>query len=627
MLIDNADDFAWAIAELATCRDTCEGFVVDTETTGLDMFARENPARMVGIAITPITPGHRAFYFNFRHADSPAVPIGYLVFLQELLRDKTWYCHNGNFDVEILHCDGFELPPELRDTLTASHLVDENEDSYALKKLARKYFGTDSAAADDALHAELRARKLKKGDIAKLPASVVAPYAIADVELTRQLYWDRLEHLKKWRLEDLYAEVSEFQLALIRCEIRGIFLDQDEVHRQIESLGPRLLCFKERLYELAGRRNINFNSPVQLKAWLGLQSTAKQVLEEELQRNPREDIRTLLDYRSLMKAESTYFRPFLEMVDRSSRLHTSYKVFGTVSGRLSSSEPNLQNISREQGNRTYSVKKCLAAAPGHFLLECDYSAIEPRIAAHFSMDPTMLDAFRRGLDFHSQVARSMFHKQDISKDERTSAKTLGLGVLYGMGSQKAAVKLNLRHEKNADGTWQYCYQNVWGLSPEGVLTEYPCSYVNPEFCTAAGKGYRQKFYAGLPELEPFFAKVRSTAARNGYVRIPIGGRCRRFEESYETHKSPNSIIQGTAAAILQKAFVALDKRYQDVPDGPRIVLTVHDSLVFEVPFGPNAERYCREVKETMETIVELQVPLVVDAKIGYNLSNMADFKT
>ncbi len=619
MLVSTREDFEIALAVL---KNIDGPLVIDTETTGLEMFAREAPARMVGIAVgSALAPGSD-YYFAFRHEEGENLPIELLDPLRELFKGREWCCHNAAFDVKILHCDGFELPPKLTDTIVYSHLANENEVSFALKALGVKYLGVDADKEDEALRLELKARKLGKGGICKLPAVTVAPYALADIDLTRRLRENRLSELVTWGLVDLAGEVNDFLLALIRMEIRGLVLDQGEVHRQLGSLGPKIVQYRNELFALAGRE-ININSPKQLSDWLKVPSTAKPELEEILARDQRQDIRTLLDYRALFKAESTYFRPFLERVGTDGRVRMSYKIHGTVTGRLSGDG---QQLCRDQAGRAYSVRSCFVAPPGSFLLEADYSTIEPRIAAHYSKDPTMQAAFIEGKDFHTAVARSMYHKDNINKDERTSAKTLGLGVLYGMGAFKSAVKLGLRHQKLPGGGYEFHYENVWAMSPEGELQQYPCSAVNPEFCTHAGRGYIRKFYAGLPELEPCIKAVRSTAARNGYIRNPITGRCSRFEGHRHPHLAFNSLIQQTAAEILRRALTRLDKHFQGCEGAPKMVLTVHDSIVFEVKYGPNAEAWVHLIKEFMETTTKLTVPVLVDFKVGLSLGNMGEIR-
>lgn len=628
-LITSREDFQAAIDVL---RQTTGPLVVDTETTGLAMFAAKDPARMCSIQIGPLNAENtdHDYYFSFRHAEGPNLPLELLQPLRELLRLRTWVCHNASFDIKILYCDGFAIPLKVIDTIGEAHLCNENRRSFALKELCYSIFGAEAVKDDTALKELLRSRKLGKGDVSKLSAAELCDYGLADIDLTRRLHKVLEPELALWRLSDLSGEVMEFLLALIRVEIRGVRLDQDEVHRQLAAIGPLIEEYRNELITLSGMPDLNLNSPAQLKQWLKLPATDKQTLDDILIRDQRHDIRVLLEYRALAKAESTYFRPFLELADTASRIHTNYKIHGTVTGRLSSSEPNLQNASREgtvmrggvRQERGYSVRRCFVTNPGWNLFEFDYSAVEPRIAAHYSKDPTMIGAFLQGHDFHSAVAKSMFKKSDISSEERTSAKTLGLGVLYGMGAFKSAVKLNLRHRQLEDGTLEYHDELVWGLHQEtGELTQFPCSGMNAEFCTHAGRGYIKQFYEGLPELEPTIKAVRHVAAKNGYIRNPVTGRCSRFEGHRHPHKAFNSLIQQTAAEILRRALTKLDKTFTR-QDDPQMVQTVHDSIAIEIPEGPREQEHVKAILEIMEGSTTLDVPLKVDVKCGKSLGTL-----
>ena len=621
MLIANELDFDRAIDILKNIEGA---LVVDTETTGLAMFQRENPARMCGIAVGPAFAANTAhdFYFSFRHVEGENLPLHLLKELRSVIDGRTLMGHNYAFDAKILSFEGFRLPPRIIDTIIAAHLCNENEMSFGLKKLGAQYFGEGADVEEKELTAQLKARKLTKGEMWQLPAAIVAPYALKDIELTRKLYAMYAPELARCGLSELFTEVNEFSLALVRIEMRGLALDVEEVGRQIGKIAPRIAETKARIKQLAGEE-MNVNSPAQLKTWLKLASTDREALEEALLRSHREELHLLLEYRGLSKAESTYFRPFLQLRDVNDRLHTNYKVHGTVTGRLSSSEPNLQNASRDQIGRAYSVRNCFTTSPGHFLLEADYSAVEPRIAAHYSEDATMRSAFIEGKDFHTTVARSMFKKDTISKEERKSAKDVGLGTLYGMGAHKASKKLGLRHDKNADGTWAAHHTEVWAFYND-ELVKVPCHTVDAEFCTAAGKAFIGKFYAGVPELQPFLRRVVDKATTYKYIRNPISQRMRRFTgPRARPFSAPNSLIQSTASDILRRALVALDKLFTG-PGDPKMVLTVHDSIVFEIPFGDSALEHVRTIKRVMETTTTLSIPLIVDLKVGLSLGDMVE---
>jgi DNA polymerase-1 len=619
MLVTNVEDFERALADLKMLTGP---IITDIEGTGLNPHKREDPARMCGIAVARVEEGP-GYYFSYGHGDGPNLPRETLPALRDVMSKRTWIGHNiGGYDIPVLTFDGFEIPTNIEDTIIAAHLCFEGEESFALKTLAVKYIDPNADASDKALRALLKERKLGKGDMWRLPASSVVDDALDDLKLPRQLRAKYLKELERWGLMRLYYEMNEFRLAMTRMELRGLQLDREEVQRQIASIGPRIEETKARIRELAGF-DINVNSPLQLKAWLGLPKTDKATLVEVMHRDQREDVRLLLEYRELFKAESTYFRPFLELCDERDRLHTSYKVHGTVTGRLSSSNPNLQNASRDQTGRAYSIRKCFTAPEGYFLAQFDYSAIEPRIAAHYSGDKVMKQAFFEGKDFHTAVARSMYKTQDINKEQRTTAKTIGLGTLYGMGSYKAARKLGLRHEKLPDGTFAPCFHDVWCFQGD-QLVQLPCHLADKEFCTHAGKGFRQKFYEGVPELEPFLKSVIAKAQQHGYVRNPLSGRVRRFVgPRARPYSAPNALIQSTAAEILRKAFVALDRIFPGHPGTPRAVLTVHDSLAWEIPYGPDALEHLRKIKHVMETTTKLSVPVVVDVEIGTSLGNLA----
>lgn len=623
MLVLDVSAFKAAMRSLSTVTK----FVVDTETTGLQMFAAKDPARLTGIAIGDAEAPGNDWYFSFRHGEGENLPLECLEPLRQLLAGKPWLGHNLGFDVKILAADGFQWTDALHDSQVAAQLANENEESLALKPLSVKYIGVAADDEDKVLKAELRARKLSKGkgEMWRLPATIVGPYAVQDIALTRQLFNDRMKEVTRWRLDTLYTEVMQYQAALLRMEFRGIQLDVDEVHRQMARIAPRLAACEAEIRELSG--GINPNSPTQLIKWLQVKTTKKQHLLDLLTSEHRQDIRALLDYREVKKATSTYFQPFLALRDTTDRLHTSYRVTGTVTGRLSSSDPNLQNTSREAVQRNYSVRSCLVAAPGHFLLEADYSAVEPRIAAHYSRDKVMQDNFIQKKDFHTTVARAMFRKADITKEERTDAKSLGLGVLYGMGAYKASVKLALRHNRRPDGSFEPCYHSVWARNPiTDDFDQYPCSSVDREYCTHAGREYIGKFYAGLPNLKPCIDRVTYLAKNHGYVRNPVTGRVRRFEgPRAHPHKAFNSLIQQTAAEILRRALVRLDARFR-LPNEPQMVLTVHDSIVFEISFSEQAQQWVKEIKEIMETTTTLDVPLVVDLKVGPSLGNMGEIE-
>lgn len=621
VLVTTNSQFQEALRVLKECGDV---LVVDTETTGLMPF---NGDKLCAIQIGPAfdLTTERDYYFPFRHAEGENLPLELLQPLRDLLRGKTLMGHNIGFDLKFLWRDGFELPPKVLDTIVAAHSVNELEESFALKTLCKQLFGAHEVAEDTELQAELRRRRFGKGDISKLPAALVAPYGLADIRLTKRLYMDRLRELRKWRLEELYYDRCRFLLQLLRSEIAGIHLDKDEVRRQQAKIGPLITQYRQNIERLArakGIDSINVNSPAQLGKWLGLKSTNKVLLDEILLREAREDIQTLLDYRAIFKANSTYFEPLLNLADENSRIHTNYKLHGTVTWRLSSSEPNLQNCSREQSNRIYSVRSCLAAPGSTFLLEADYASVEPRLTAHYSKDPGMLEAFRQGYDFHMNTAKYLFNKPNIAKDERQTAKTFGLAVIYGLGATRAAKQLGLRHRRSPDGSWEEHLDLAWGFTEDGKLEQFPCSVLNAEFCTCAGKAFRGRYYGAIPELEPTMKLVRNKAREIGYIRNPLTGAVQRFDNQLRNpHKAFNALIQNSAAEVLRRSFTKLGEMFTR-PEDPKIVLTVHDSIAFEIQENERAMEYAKIIKHVMEETTKVDVPLDVELKVGKNLASM-----
>lgn len=648
MLVTTRDQFERAIDTLWPYR--ASGFVVDCEGTGLNMFKHTDPARMCSIQLAPIADISKQFFFPFRHGEGQNLPLEWLQPLRELLAGAGWLGHNvGGYDVKLLMQDGFELPAWVRCSMIAMHTRNENEKQsklgkpYALKKLCGQYFGEQTIQASVDLKAELKTRGLSTADggmsnLWRLPPEVVYNYGVADLSLSHRLHEFAMEDLRKWRLEEAYLERCELQLELIRMENRGLPLDQQEVKRQMLLIGPRqaeLVAEMKELAAQAGISDLNPNSPQQLMQWLGLPKTDKKFLQAVMEKNPHPGIRSLLEYREIKKAASTYFEPWLELVDKDSRLHTNLKVTGTRTGRLSSNNPNMQNCSRDRSNRAYSLKRCFVASPGHFLFEADYSTLEPRVGAWLSKDRDSIEVFQKGLDYYRPIAAKMFrmNEADITDEIRGDAKSTILGVGYSMGGFKLAVTLNLRHNKQADGSYEYHYEPVWRMAKNGELEEVACSEVDASYCTCEGRTYIKMYYDAMPSMQRAIKGVAATGKRNGYIRYPVSGRVRHLERYYDTerkrmddnsHKLWNAALQGTGADIMNKAIVAIGKA---IPESrARSLLTVHDSLLCEIPLGPGAKETCDEILRLMETTTRIDpVPLVAEAKFGPTWSNMAKY--
>lgn len=606
------------------------GFVVDTETSGLTMYSAKTPARICGVAIGWEHTNEHDQYWSFRHAEGNNLPLWWLQVLIWLLADRCVIGHNVKFDIHMLMVEGmgFKVPKQLKCSQIAAHTANENRQKYSLKPLCEELFGTDSVKSNTALLAELKRRKAGKESIYLLPAAMVAAYAIDDLRLCRMLLAHSEREVARWGMSAVLEERFTYQVALIRCEARGLPLDVEETLHQIALMVPRIADYRERMWKMqqtAGfTEPVNVNSPKQLKSWLKLPNTSKERIKEILKATPREDLQTLLDYRFATKAEGTYFRPFLELVDSLGRLHTSFLVNGTVTWRLSSREPNLQNCSP-------FVKNCFRAPAGWMFVELDFSAIEPRLAAHYTEDPDLIESFWKGHDFHCTTAKMLYKipgKVDKESKARKDAKTLGLGAIYNLGSHKMARQLGLRHERDAQGNWIRHEELVWALNLETEqLIQKACSDQDAEFCTCLGKKARDDFFYAIPTLQPTIKAVQAVAKRNKYIRIPLFGTVQRFDRKRARNgwvKSLNSLIQHSCAMILMRAFIALDKLLRD-DSSCQIVGTIHDSIILLVREGAEFDTNIRTAKRVMEETTKLRVPIVADVKAGTSLGNMVNY--
>lgn len=624
MLIDTIEAFDTTLVELA---GSCP-LRVDLETEGLHPFAKV-PDRIAGFAIGLADDPSTDRYISVRHKEGPNVPPEYAIpKLIELLRGRALWNHNLAFDMRALAAEGFALPPSIEDTMIAAFIVNEEEDSLGLKELGVRYLGANAADPEKELKAELKARKLRgKGQMHMLPASLVSAYAVQDIRLVRDLLPMYRELLKKWRLEEVYRLRCKYRLALTRVELRGVPVDFDELRRQQQMIEPMLEELRRELCELAGT-DINPNSPKQLKEWLGVASTNKAALTDLVERNQDYRALRLLEYRSLQKANSSFFTPLQERTGADGRMRCNYKVSATVTHRLASSDINMQQIAKESSKRKYVAKRVFVPPPGWFVVESDLSQIEPRVAVHFSRDEEMIAAFKAGLDVHIRAAKRIFRVDTIDtetkegQEKKDAAKALSLGTLYELGALKIAVKLKLRHEKLPDGTFEFDHRLVWRVDKStGELHQVPCSVNDPEFCTCAGKGFQREYAETWPALTPFKKKVTRTAEENGYIRSPLSGAVRRFPDKRFCYKALNALIQQTSAYLLQYAILRMDEEFVG-EDDPQLVATVHDSCVLFVKHGPRAYEQVKRIKEIMETTTPLIVPTPSSVKVGYTYGDL-----
>lgn len=580
----------------------------DTETTGLNPYARLNPSRICGFSVYANGDG---YYLPFRHGSGVNLPERVL---SEFVRDisqrlaagtltlKTW---NGKFDLHMLNVEpGFEIPVTgVHDAMLAAHLLNENEPSYALKKVADKYLRDDSSLDENDLYdkvCQFRGERLPvrdwKGFMWQLPAEDVSDYAISDVRLTWDLDALYGPALEDWGLTDLYHDMSDYLLLINRMEARGIQVDTNEIYDHMKKTEPvfrrveaslkaraeALLIAMPEPDKVLSKTNwevwtnermlredpvgfrdkwskrktkpklFNPGSPGQMKWLFGWEDADKEFLEAMTTDHPDYEIaQDLLDYRVLSKMNGTYYDAYLDLIDKNARLRPNYNVTGTTSGRAACSKPNIQNVPRYTERRP--VKDVfVSSAPDRSLLEVDYAQAELRIAAHYARERALANVLAEGGDPHGLTAEKMGVARHIGK-------TLNFAVIYGAGP---TALMKLLHCEKAEAI----------------------DYLNGYF----------DLYPGFKRLAQ---ALEGQAERDGYIRME-SGRYRRFKnpatgERYmdkkynfkfpvETRKAMNALIQGTASEMLRIGMMRLDWEIRERGIDAAILFQVHDSVMVEV---------------------------------------------
>ena len=387
---------------------------------------------------------------------------------------------------------------------------------------------------------------------------------------------------------------------LSRMERNGVLLDVAMLKKQSEQITLRLAELEQSIYEVAGEE-FNIGSPKQLQVILfeklelpiisktpkGQPSTAESVLVELAQDYPLPKL--ILEYRSLSKLKSTYTDKLpLQVAESSGRVHTSYQQAVAATGRLSSTDPNLQNIPvrTEEGRR---IRQAFIVAPGYKMIAADYSQIELRIMAHLSGDKGLVDAFSKGLDVHSATAAEVFGVEvaEVTKDQRRSAKAINFGLIYGM--------------------------SAFGLAKQLDITR------------AEAQEYVNLYFQRYPGVKEYMEHTKEKAKEDGFVETVFGRRLYLHEinakngmrRQYAERTAINAPMQGTAADIIKIAMINLDNEIQKNELDMRMIMQVHDELIFEINES-QVDDAIKLITEKMEHAVELSIPLVVDVGIGIN---------
>ena len=572
-------------------------FAFDTETTSLDYMAAE----VVGVSFA--VEAGKAAYVPLAH-DYPGAPDqlnreAVLDALKPLLEDDSVakVGQHLKYDANVLANHGITLRGIHDDTMLESYVLDAAGSRHDLDTLALKYLGQRTIHFED-----IAGKGVKQLTFNQVPIEQAAPYAAEDAEVTlrlHQLLSDKLE--QEPALSQLYRELEvPLVNVLSRIERNGALVCRDTLAAHSQELGERILALESQAHELAGGP-FNLGSPKQLgeilfnqlelpvlrKTPKGAPSTAEDVLAELALDYPLPAV--LMEYRGLSKLKSTYTDKLPEMIDpRTGRVHTSYHQAVTATGRLSSSDPNLQNIPirTDEGRR---IRQAFIAAPGHQIVAADYSQIELRIMAHLSQDAGLLTAFAEGLDVHSATAAEVFGVEidAVSGDQRRKAKAINFGLIYGM--------------------------SAFGLGKQlGIGRNEAQEYID-------------LYFARYPGVAEYMGRTRETARDMGYVEtlkgrrlyLPeINARNRQRQQAAE-RTAINAPMQGTAADIIKMAMLAVDDWLTHSNLSARLIMQVHDELVFEAKAGA-VEELCATVSQLMSGVGVLDVPLLVEAGTGDN---------
>lgn len=573
-----------------------DAFTFDTETDSL--CAME--ANLVGLSLC-IEPG-KACYIPLAH-DYPGAPAqlpmqDVLAALKPALEDpaKAKIAQHGKYDLHVLRRHGIAVRGYRDDTMLQSFVLDSSQ-RHDMDSLAKRLLGIDTIAYTD-----VAGKGAKQIPFAAVAIDDATRYAAEDADITLRL--DRVQSSQLAGEPSLKRVYRDIEMPLVpvleRIEANGVSIDADELRRQSQDLGKRMLAAQQKATELAGR-SINLDSPKQLGSLLfdelqlpalvktpgGAPSTNEEALEAiaELHELPR----TILEYRGLAKLRSTYTDKLAAMVNpETGRVHTSYHQAGAATGRLASSDPNLQNIPirTEDGRR---IRRAFIAPAGRQIVACDYSQIELRIMAHLSEDPALLRAFESGADVHRATAAEVFGRgmDEVTANERRAAKAINFGLMYGMSAFGLAKQLGV---------------------PRGEAQDYIALY-----------------FSRYPGVRDYMERTREQAKGQGFVETVFGRRLylpyihsrNQGQRAGAERAAINAPMQGTAADIIKRAMIEVDAWLAAHREQAMMILQVHDELVFEADadFVPTL---IEQVTSRMAGAAELRVPLVVDSGSGGN---------
>ena len=578
--------------------DGVDLFAFDTETTSLDY----SKAEIVGLSFS-VEEGYADYLplaHNYLDAPKQLNRTTVLEKLRYLLEDPNVpkLGQNLKYDAHVLANHGITLRGIAHDTMLESYILNSTATKHNMDDLAKFYLGINTIHYEDVAGKGAKQINFSEVDIEKATA-----YAAEDADITLRLHQVLSQKLAEHpKLQKLYTEL-EIPLidVLTRIEANGVLIDTDMLAQQSMELANHIIGLEQHAHDVAGH-TFNLGSPKQIqdifynqlklpvlkKTPTGQPSTDESVLQD-LADQGHELPKLILDYRSLNKLKSTYTDKLPQQVDnKTGRVHTSYHQAVAATGRLSSSDPNLQNIPirSEEGRK---IRQAFIAPEGYKIVAADYSQIELRIMAHLSNDAGLITAFSTGQDVHRATAAEVFSvaPDQVTNDLRRSAKAINFGLIYGMSAFGLAAQLGLSRNQAQD-------------------------YIN-------------LYFARYPDVKNYMDNIRELARQQGYVETLFGRRLYLPEinarnanlRQYAERTAINAPMQGTAADIIKCAMLAVDNWLQPAAVDAKIIMQVHDELVFEV-LESQLDDCILNIKTIMCAAAELNVPLVVDVGVGDN---------
>jgi len=577
--------------------EKAELFAFDTETTSLDY----SKAQIVGVSFA-VTPG-KAAYVPLTH-DYPGVPdqldrSEILEKLRPLLENphKAKLGQNLKYDMHVLANHGIALRGIAHDTMLESYVLNSTATKHNMDDLAKHYLGVETIHYED-----VAGKGVKQIGFQQVPIEQAAPYAAEDADITLRLHRVLSAKLAQYpELQKLYTEMEVPLISVLaRIENNGVLIDTAMLVQQSLELSSQIISLEQYAHDLAGQ-TFNLGSPKQIQEILydqqklpvlkktpkGQPSTEESVLQELALDYPLPKL--ILEYRSLSKLKSTYTDKLPQQLDgQTGRIHTSYHQAVAATGRLSSSDPNLQNIPirSEEGRK---IRQAFIAPEGRKIVAADYSQIELRIMAHLSADSGLVKAFSEGQDVHRATAAEVFGvaPEQVTTDLRRSAKAINFGLIYGMSAFGLAQQLGLSRSQ--------------------------------------AQSYIDLYFTRYPGVKNYMDSIREQAREQGYVETLFGRRLYLPEinsrnaarRQYAERTAINAPMQGTAADIIKRAMLAADEwLYRDKPDA-KMIMQVHDELVFEIA-ADQVDDCAVNIRTLMCAAADLDVPLIVDIGTGNN---------